>query len=195
MKTPPNYECLYQKAESQAGYFTSGQAQECGFSWERLSNSVKSDKFKRVERGIYRLIHFPSSPNEDLFVALLKTSPRSTLSHQTALSVFGLSDVLPGEIHVTLPRTASRRRAGIRYHTKSITEEEITHYEGLRVTTVERTLVDLLEGGFDPQQLRLAAEQSFDRGLTTPKRLGQALDRRGATSRKEFETLLGLILK
>lgn len=195
MKNPPDYESLYQIAEGQAGFFTSGQAHDCGFSCERLSNSVKSKKFERIERGVYRFNHFPSSPFADLFIALLKSGPRSTLSHQTALSIYGLSDFLPGEIHVTLPRSASRRREGIRYHTKSITEDEITRYEGLRVATVERTLVDLFESGFDSHQLRLAAEQSFNRGLTTPKFLVQALDKRGASSRKEFESLLGIALQ
>ena len=189
------YDLLFQIAESQGGCFTTSQAESAGYSRANLHYQVKSGKFTSVSRGVYRIINFPSSPYEDLFIALLKSGPRSALSHQTALSVYGLSDVLPGEIHITFPRSASRRREGIRYHTKLITEDEITRYEGLRVTTVERTLVDLFEIGFDPQQLRLAAEQSFDRGLTTPRRLARALDKRRASSLKEFETLLGINLE
>ena len=141
------------------------------------------------------MANFPHASNEDLFIAQLKTGPHSALSHQTALSVYGLSDALPGEIHVTLPRSASRRRSGIRFHTKAITAEEITHYEGLRVTTIARTLIDLFESGFDPRQLRLAAEQAFERGLITPRQLAQSLNRRRPSLAKNFELLLGIKLQ
>ncbi|MEZ4593412.1 MAG: type IV toxin-antitoxin system AbiEi family antitoxin domain-containing protein [Chloroflexota bacterium] len=58
MSTEPNYDRLYETAENQAGYFTASQAQNCGFSWERLSDNVKRGRFMRLYRGVYRLTHF-----------------------------------------------------------------------------------------------------------------------------------------
>jgi predicted transcriptional regulator of viral defense system len=194
MNNKPDYNLLFEIAENQAGYFSSSQARSCGFSWERLSNSVKSGKFRRITTGIYRYQPFPVSQNEDFFIALLKAGDNSVLSHETALSVYGLSDVLPGEIHVTIPRTASRRRSGIRFHTKSISRDEITRYEGLRLTTIERTIIDLYESGFDPGQLRQTVEQGLERGLTTKENLVRVLANRGKTSQSKFEALISMRL-
>ena len=60
----------------------------------------------------YRLSRFPPSRFEDLFVAWLKCGPKSAISHESALAIYDLSDVLPAEVHITVPRTASRRRRG-----------------------------------------------------------------------------------
>ena len=105
---------LYEIAEQQAGYFTAAQALEAGYSRPLLSYYTKVGRFDRVHRGVYRLVQFPGSPYEDLFVACLRTGPDSVISHESALAVYELSDVLPGEVHVIVPRTASRRRVGIR---------------------------------------------------------------------------------
>ena len=61
MSQGPDYQQLFETAESQAGYFTARQAREHGFAWERLSGNVKSGRFVRVRRGIYRLAQFPGS--------------------------------------------------------------------------------------------------------------------------------------
>src|SRR5512145_234241 len=104
MITKPNYTRLYEFIEDQVGFFTAAQAQQAGFSWERLSNSVKSGKFLRVIAGIYRLAQFPHSPHEDLYTAWLSTGPHSVVSHESALAFYELSDVLPSEIHIIVPR-------------------------------------------------------------------------------------------
>ncbi len=179
MKAKPNYDRLYEIAESQAGYFTAQQAREAGFSWERLSSNAKRGRFLRIKRGIYRLTHFPGSPHEDLFAAWLRTGPNSAISHESALSVYELSDVLPGEVHVTVPRTASRRRENIRLHTNRLTHDEITIREGLPVTTVERTIADVVTSGLAYEQVRQAIRESLQRGLTTRENLLAQAERRG----------------
>ena len=171
MSKKPDYQALYRTAENQAGYFTSSQAKESGYSWERLSSSTSNSKFQRIERGVFRISLFPASPFEDMFIALLKSGPHAVISHDSALSVYDLSDALPGDIHITFPRTSSRRRRGITYHTKRITQAEVTSYQGLKVTTVSRTIIDLVESGFDPIQTKMAIDQAIDRGLMTKDEL------------------------
>ena len=43
MNTELDYDLLYETAESQAGYFTTSQAREHGFSWERLSDNLTGE--------------------------------------------------------------------------------------------------------------------------------------------------------
>ena len=179
MNTKPDYDRLYEIAENQAGYFTTGQAQSAGFSAERLSANVTSSRFVRITPGVYRLRHFPGSAYEDLFVAWLRAGSSAVISHESALAVYELSDVLPGEIHLIVPRTASRRRKGIRQHTHRLQPDEITKRSGLPLTTIERTLSDLIAAGLAEEQTRQAILEALQRGLTEPKKLISQAQRAG----------------
>ena len=179
MKDGPDYQLLYEVAESQSGYFAANQARACGFSWERLSSNVKNGRFMRVRHGIYRLIQFPGSAFEDLFVAWLRTGPDSVISHESALALYELSDILPTEVHIIVPRTASRRRQGIRQHTHQLDSNEVTFREGLPVTTVLRTLTDVAAAGLAEEQVRLAIQEAIERGLTGEEALQLYAQNRG----------------
>lgn len=190
MNHRPDYNLLYEIAEGQAGYFAAYQARSVGFSWERLSANAKTGRFQSVAHGIYRLSQFPGSKHEDLFVACLRTGPDSVISHESALSVYDLSDVLPGEIHVIIPRTGSRRRDGIRLHTNRLKEDEITTREGLPITTVERTIADVAFSGLGEDQVQEAIRDAIQRGLTTRQKLMNMADRRRGRVKRIFNRVL-----
>jgi len=180
----PDHDQLYRIAESQGGYFTTQQAHQAGFSDERLSYYSKNGLFSRIRRGIYRLNRFPMSPNEDLIVAWLRTGPDSAISHESALALYDLTDIIPSEVHVTVPRTASRRRDNIRLHTSHITPLEITSREGLPVTTVVRTIADVARTGLAEEHIRQAIDNALARGLVNKESLRQAAERYGGRTRR-----------
>ena len=183
-KKTPDHDALYHLAEQQAGYFTARQAARAGFSWERLTDYSKNGRFQRVAHGIYRLAQFPSSRFEDLFVAWLKGGPKSAISHESALALYDLSDVLPGEVHVTVPRTASRRRKGIRLHTNRLPPADVVRREGLPVTSVARTIADVARAGLSEDHVARAIQDALERGLTTQQALlAQARRRDGRAAR------------
>jgi predicted transcriptional regulator of viral defense system len=188
--TPPDHQRLYEIAEQQAGYFTAAQAQTVGFSRSLLSYYTKTGRFDRVRQGIYRLVQFPGSPYEDLFVAWLRTGPDSVISHESALAVYELSDLLPGEVHVIVPRTASRRRNGIRLHTNRIEKDEVTQRAGLPITTVARTIADVITSGLAREQVEQAIQEALRRGLTTRESLLAQSARRGGQIRRVLQRLL-----
>ena len=177
-KRSPNRKRLYQTAERQAGYFTSQQALAAGLTQPLLSYYAQTGQFVRIKRGIYRLSQFPEMPFADLFVAWLQTGQDSVISHDSALAVYGLSDVLPAEIHVTMPRTGSRRRNGIRLHTKRLATDEITEYAGLPITTVPRTIADVIASGLGEELAYQAIREAVERGLVTEKTLLNYVARR-----------------
>lgn len=189
MNQGPDYQQLYETAESQAGYFAAHQARKCGFSWERLSSNVKTGRFIRIRRGIYRLTQFPGSEYEDLFVAWLRTGPDSVISHESALALFDLSDALPSEIHVIVPRTSSRRRPDIRQHTHRLDADEVTKREGLPVTTVPRTLADVAASGHAEEQVRLAIREAIERGLTSASALRLYATKRGGLFQQIMQSM------
>jgi len=173
------YERLFQIAEAQAGYFTTAQAQALGIARAQLSRYVTAGKLERSQQGVYRLTPFPRVPHEDLFIAWLAAGPEAVISHDSALAIYELSDALPAHVHLTVPRTASHRRPGYRLHTSRITPAEITHYGGLQVTTVARTIADIACDGLADDLVIQAVQEAVARGLATPEQLRAAAAQRG----------------
>ena len=190
MKGKPNYDQLFVIAERQAGYFKTSQAREVGYSWERLSDLSKRGQFRRVARGIYRLAHFPGSPYEDLFIAWLRVGPKAVISHESALALYELSDLIPNEVHVIIPRTGSRRRMGLRLHTNKLQDDEVTTRQGLPVTTVARTIRDVITAGLSQEIVEQAIAESLQEGQTTQEKLRRQGNRQGGRSAEIIEQAL-----
>lgn len=187
---------LYRIAESQAGYFTAGQAVEAGMDRGTLRHHARpSGRYERVRRGLYRLRHFPSSPHEHVVAAWLPLrATGAVVSHESALELYGLSDVIPSAVHLSVPRAKRgvRPRSGVRIHTidGQLGTEDLRTIDGVPVTSPERTLVDALEDGSPPEQIQLAVRQAVDRGLTTPRRLREMVKSRSARTRLSIETAI-----
>ena len=175
----PNHQQLYELAEPQAGYFTSAQAQAAGFSRPLVAYQTRAGRFLHVAHGLYRLAQFPHSPLEDLYVAWLRAGAAAVISHESALAVYGLSDYLPSRTHLIVPRTASHRHVGVRLHSHHLRQDEITHREGLPLTTVPRTLVDVAVSGLAEEFVVQAIREALQRGLTTTAELRRYAGRRG----------------
>lgn len=179
-----NHDELYQLAEAQAGYFTSGQAAEAGMDLSTLSHHARpGGRYERVRRGLYRLRHFPSNPVEHIVAAWLPLrSAQAVVSHASALELYELADVIPDVVHVSVPRAkrGQRPRAGVRIHTmgEPLDSGEVRTIAGVAVTSPERTIVDSLADGEQPEQAQLAIRQAIERGLTTRRRIQQAAARR-----------------
>jgi len=181
---------LYTIAESQAGYFSSRQARQAGYSNALLSYHARRGKFLHVRQGVYRLRHFPEQPHADLFAAWLAAGEQAIVSHESALALYELTDLIPAEIHLTLPRNASRRRKGIRLHTARLRPDEITRRAGLPVTTLPRTLADLLRLGIERAWLEQAIRQALERGLASAEELHHYAQSHADTLARVLESAL-----
>lgn len=186
----PKEDALYLAAEARAGYFTTAQAADAGYSRALLAHHAAAGNLERVDHGIYRLRRYPESPHADLVVASLRAGDMAAVSHESALAFWELSDILPGEVHVTVPRTASRRRPGLRLHTAALEADEITERDGVRVTTVERTIADVARSGLSDELVLQATHEALDRGLTTASRLDEYTHKRGGRMRSLLERAL-----
>lgn len=191
-----DHDALYRQAEAQAGYFTAQQAVNAGMDRSTLRHHARPEgRYERVHRGLYRLRHFPSSPYEHVMAAWLPLRDAgAVVSHESALELNELSDVIPDAVHLSLPRSerGQRRRAGVRLHTlnRPPEEAEVREIAGLPVTGPERTIVDALEAGAQPEQIETGVSQALERGLTTPRRLQAAASTRPAPVRKFIERRL-----
>jgi predicted transcriptional regulator of viral defense system len=168
---------LYQLAEPRAGYVTTAQAAEVSVSRQQLSYLARTGSIDRVAQGIYRLHRFPAQRFEDVIVACLWAGEDAVASHDTALAVYELTDAMPHDIHVTIPRRFRGRRPGVVIHTRALGDDERTERAGVPVTTVARTIVDVLERS-GAQLAVEVAEQALERGQATRRRLRTALEDR-----------------
>jgi predicted transcriptional regulator of viral defense system len=175
---------LFDIAAQQNGYFTSEQAAESGFSRALLAHHAKSGTFIRVRRGLYRFREYPPSPREHVLAAWLAVGKaNAVVSHESALELLGLSDVVPDAVHLTVPR--SKRNlpsiAGVKIHTTSrpIGKNDKTTRDGIAVTSASRTILDAAESGVSPEQIEDAVAQAVERGLVMPRELQHAATERG----------------
>jgi predicted transcriptional regulator of viral defense system len=190
-----DHDGLYRIAESQAGYFTAKQALEAGMDRSTLLHHARpGGRYERVRRGLYRLRHFPSSPNEHVVAAWLDLPAPAVVSHESALELYELSDVIPNAVHITLPRAkrGQRPRSGVRFHvlTAPPRPNETRRVDGVVATSPERTIVDSLEAGTQPEQIEIAVQQALERGLTTSRRLRAAAANRPNRVRSFIDRVL-----
>lgn len=192
----PNRSRLFEIASGQSGYFTTQQASECGFSWALLSHHVKRGRFIRVRRGLYRFQEYPSSPREQVLAAWLTVGKDiAVVSHESALDLLELSDVVPDAVHLTVER--SRRGLpsirGVKVHTivKPLRPDERVVRDGIVITSATRSILDAADVGVAPEQVEMAVAQATERGLATARQLRQNAAKRG----RRVKTMIDEALK
>jgi hypothetical protein len=60
----------------------------------------------------------------------------------------------------------------------------------VEATSPERTLIDCIEAGTQPEQVELAIRQVLQRGLTTPRRLADVAAARSSRARDQVEAAI-----
>lgn len=144
MPDTPDHSALYRQAESQAGYFTAKQAIRAGMDRRTLSYHARAGgRFERVARGLYRIRLFPTDPHEHIVAAWLGLGiAKAVVSHESALELLDLSDVIASEVHISIPREKRRRhvRPGVRIHTttRPLSGQDLRRAHGVPVTSPER---------------------------------------------------------
>lgn len=172
----PDWDRLFETAAAQEGLFTTQQGAEAGYSTQLLGHHVRAGRARRVQRGIYRLVHFPAGEHEELVAAWLWSERQGVLSHHTALALHGLSDLLPAQVHLTLPSAWRGRRfripSDVVLHHADVPVEERSWFGAVPTTGPRRSLNDCARAGLSPELLRQAAQQALRRGLVTSAELG-----------------------
>ncbi len=173
----PNWNRLFEMASGQDGHVTTQQAAEAGYSPQLLRKHIQAGRIQRVRRGIYRLVHYPAGEHEDLVVIWLWSERQGLFSHQTALGLHGLSDVLPSKIHLSVPAAWSSRRlrvpTGVIVHYADVPKGERSWFGAVPVTSPLRTLQDCSRDKISPELLQQAARDALDRGLVGKRELGE----------------------
>lgn len=177
---------LFAIAESQGGFFTAKQAEQASFDRKNHSYHVRAGNWQREGRGLFRLVHFPLPERSDLIRWSLwsrgrNDEPQGVFSHQTALSIFDLTDLMPERLHLTVPRDFRRSApipAILSLHFEELAHRDIQEKDGYRVTRPIRAIVDLCQdASIEQDLLEPAMREGLSRGLITHSEISENLAR------------------
>ena len=150
-----------------------------------------------LERGIYRLAHFPQSAEEQLVIYSHWSrnragDPKGVYSHQTALSLHELSDVNPVKLHMTVPPTFRRRAKTPKIlvlHRASLVAKDVEQRQGFAVTRPLRSIADLAATESVSRDIvAQALSEGRQRGLITAREMSEL--RGQGQSQEWFDNLL-----
>jgi predicted transcriptional regulator of viral defense system len=106
------------------------------------------------------------------------------VSHETALSVYEISDANPAQVHLTVPVRFGRLAGGIRLHHADLTREDVDQRDGYRVTAPLRTLLDVAQAPTSQELLDDAVTEAVERGLVTVEQVARLVG--GASDRTSW---------
>jgi len=157
-----------------SGYFTAAEALGRGISRRMLSHHTSAGTLERLAYGIYRLQPWPPHPHEEMLITTLWAGNGSAISHASALALHGLGmEEAPPLIHVTVSAPFRGRRKGVAVHRGSPQAHEVEVVDGVPVTSVNRTLLDIAAA--DPATARAATRLALERGLSSVESLEDAV--------------------
>src|ERR1039457_5193499 len=182
---------LFALAEEQGGLFTSKEARSLGIQDSVLVRLRQRGRLERMSRGVYRIAHYPAERltqyREAVLWAQASNGPeRIALSHETALLLYEISDVNPPRVNLTIPVSARMRRVPpkwIEIHRADLATDDIQLHEGMPVTTVERSILDVLATTHRSDFAREAITDALRKGLLNPAQAGALRKRRSEERR------------
>lgn len=173
---------LFEIADRQQGYFTAQQAQECGIPHSNFHFRIRSGEWVKLLRGVYRLVRYPVTERSELVLWILwsrdkKGNPQGVWSHQTALDIHEISDIMPSKMHMTVPLTFRKRVAipkHLKLHFATLAKSDVETWQGYKVTTPLRTLIDVIEEGIVPEeQIEQAIRDGLKMGILNERDLNK----------------------
>lgn len=189
---------LFLLADRQAGYFTARQARDLGYSGRLQHHHRHRGNWLEIDRGLFRLRDYPTTTDEELVKLSLwsrdlKGEPQAVVSHETALRLYDLSDLMPSSVHLSVPKGFRKTPPkGVVLHKISLVPIDVEARAGYRVTTPLRTLLDLADSPLSPEHFEAATREALERGLVRRRSLERAIATLEPTARDRLEHVLGV---
>ncbi|MGL5859296.1 MAG: type IV toxin-antitoxin system AbiEi family antitoxin domain-containing protein [Angustibacter sp.] len=166
---------LWDLATGQHGFVTAQQASAAGIDKHALQMLVHRGTLDRAAHGVYRFPRYPVGEHDRLMLAVLWTRvPEAALSHESALDVYGISDVNPNRIHLTVGKQRRFRRAGgqgYMVHFEDLGAAQVGWWQEIPTVTPATALEQCIADGTPTYLLRQAVERGHAQGyLKTAER-------------------------
>jgi predicted transcriptional regulator of viral defense system len=133
---------LAKLATAQHGVVSVGQLRALGLDRSAVRRRVLAGHLHPLHRGVYAMGHRALSVCGTYLAAVLAAGPGAVLSHRAAGHLWGLRAGAAG-VTVTIPRHRAGPRNVKVHQSRVLGGADVTEREGIPVTTVARTLLDL----------------------------------------------------
>jgi hypothetical protein len=127
----------------QYGVLTRGQLLALGMGGEAIKGRRERGLLRPVYRGIYTLGGAQLSPQGRWMAAVLACGPGAVLSHRSAARFWGIFPYDPGRVEVSRDAPGRTRHGTILLRQARLLPDEVEEVDGIPVTCVSRTILDL----------------------------------------------------
>lgn len=162
---------LWNVAIDQYGFVTAANARALGAAPGELARLNRREKLERAGHGIYRFAELPVTERDDYMLATLWPNVAdAALSHDTALAVYGLCEINPDRIHLTIPQGHRVQRVGGEgyvVHKQNVEPDQLGWWEGIRTVREYTAIHQAVETGVSAHLLTTAIETARRRGRIT----------------------------
>jgi very-short-patch-repair endonuclease len=173
---PPAWREVAGLAARQWGVVSSGQLRACGVSRSAAEKAVRAGRLHCLYRGVYAVGHTRLGREGRYMAAVLACGAGAVLSYRSAAAWWGLLQTEQARIDVTSPH-GRHAIAGVRRHqARSLAPHDTTTHQGMPITSVARTLLDLAATA-RPDRLERALAQAERLQLYDHKAIRDVLDR------------------
>jgi very-short-patch-repair endonuclease len=183
-RTPPPYGPLADVATRQHGVISMAQLRSQGYVKSTVVEWVASGRLHQLHRGVYSVGHRRLTWHSHCWAAVLGAEPdegapwRAVASHFAAAYLWGLLRYQPERMHVTAPTRRRAKRRFVVHFSSILAEEDRAVRQGIPVTAVPRTLMDLAIRA-RPDQIEGYLERAEDRELLDVRAIEDVLARAG----------------
>lgn len=167
---------LAELAEQQHGVVARWQVIGLGFGGDAIAHRIAVGRFHVVFAGVYAVGHAAIGRNGRWMAAVLASGEGAVLSHRSAACLWGLRIEAPTPHDVTIARSTGSIH-GLRRHRSVLLSDELAMRDGIPVTCVARTLVDIAAGAAPWEFERAVREAEFLRLPQAPS-LEEVYERR-----------------
>lgn len=129
-------------AARQHGVFTTDDAKRAGASSALITRRLDAGRWMRLAPGVYSIAGTALTWERSVSTAVLRVGGLVAASHRTAAHIHGLYG-RPRRIEVVTTVTGKRNLPFIVHQCQDLVEAEIVSVDGLAVTDVARTVVDI----------------------------------------------------
>jgi predicted transcriptional regulator of viral defense system len=132
--------------ELKKGPFTYRQAASSGLNQRQFRQLVTEGAIVQVARGVYIPSGLDYSEEDQFRVATLIVGEPSAICMISALSYYGLTDLVPGKTWIMVPNTKRSQSTELKLQRTRNPEWRvgIEKHDGFSVTSIERTIVEVL---------------------------------------------------
>jgi hypothetical protein len=164
-------------AARQADVVAVWQLRRLGWTARRAEWWITSNEWRAVHAGVYALTRAPLTRRQLWFAATL-TTPRTALCNGSAGACIGFWSFDPGYETVVRAGTGRvTRHDGLLVRRSLVLAGEVMRWNGILVTTPERTMIDVAAGRLHERSIGRMFREALRLKVTTVRRVERALER------------------